>query len=284
MANQPDILEIGPVHSAEAALGDGRVDGAPATEIHRRFADVNGASIMKPANFRQGLNVTLGVAALLVGLLGHGQAYSAQSKLPETTPEGLKLMPNTKVSAVYLRDGADFSGYDKVAILDCYVAFRKDWKRDQNQGANPFRVSGSDMTKIKTQLADQFKKTFTRELTAKGQTMVTAAGPGVLILRPAIINLDVVAPDTMRPGSRTFSTSAGQATLLLEVYDSVTSDLLARVYDVESIGESSFIQVQNGVTNRAEADQVLTKWARQLATYLEHARGTAKPDAKPNKP
>lgn len=238
---------------------------------------------MKTANFRQGFNVTLGVAALLVGLLGHGQAYSAQSKLPETTPEGLKLIPNTKVSAVYLRDGADFSGYDKVAILDCYVAFRKDWKRDQNQGANPFRVSDSDMTKIKTQLADQFKKTFTRELTAKGQTMVTAAGPGVLILRPAIINLDVVAPDTMRPGSRTFSTSAGQATLLLEVYDSVTSDLLARVYDVESIGESSFIQVQNGVTNRAEADQVLTKWARQLATYLEHARSTAKPEAKPTK-
>lgn len=239
---------------------------------------------MKTADFRRGLKVTLGVAALLVGLLGHGQACSAESKLPETTAEGLKLMPNTKVSALYVREGADFSGYDKVAILDCHVAFRKDWKRDQNQGANPFRVSDSDMTKIRTQLADQFRKVFSRELTAKGQTMVTVAGPGVLILRPAIINLDVVAPDTMKPGSRTFSTSAGQATLLLEVYDSVTSELLARVYDTETLGASNFIQVQNGVTNRAEAEQVLTNWARQLASYLEYASGIAKPAARPNRP
>lgn len=239
---------------------------------------------MTIAEFHRRLVAGAGTLALVIGMLGQGPAHAAQSKLPDTTPEGLKLVPNAKASAVYLRDGADFSGYDKVAILDCYVAFRKDWKRDQNQGANPFRVSDSDMAKIKTQLADQFKKVFARELTAKGQTMVTAAGPGVLILRPAIINLDVVAPDTMRPGSRTFSTSAGQATLLLEVYDSVTSELLARVYDTEAIGESSFIQVQNGVTNRAEADRVLTKWAGQFATYLEHARGTAKPDAKPTKP
>jgi hypothetical protein len=43
------------------------------------------------------------------------------------------------------------------------------------------------------------------------------------------------------------------------------------------VGESSYIQVQNGVGNRAEADRVLTKWARQLATYLEHARSAAPP-------
>ncbi|MBL8349914.1 MAG: DUF3313 family protein [Burkholderiaceae bacterium] len=239
---------------------------------------------MTIAHFHHRLVAGAGMLALVIGLSAHWPVDAAQTKLPDTTPEGLKLVPNAKVSAVYLRDGADFSGYDKVAILDCYVAFRKDWKRDQNQGANPFRVSDSDMAKIKTQLADEFKKVFARELTAKGQTMVTAAGPGVLILRPAIINLDVVAPDTMKPGSRTFSTSAGQATLLLELYDSVTSELLARVYDTESIGESNFIQVQNGVTNRAEADQVLTKWARQLAAYLEHARGMAKPDTKPTKP
>ena len=75
-------------------------------------------------------------------------------------------MPKTKVSAVYLRDGASFGGYTKVAILDCYVAFKKNWQREQNNGVNPFKVSDDDITRIKTELADEFKKVWTKELTA----------------------------------------------------------------------------------------------------------------------
>lgn len=212
--------------------------------------------------------------AVAVSLFAISDATQARQALPETTPEGLKLVPKTKVSAVYLRDGVDFSGYTKVAILDCYVAFKKNWQRDQNDDSvNPFKVSDSDVTRIKTELADEFKKVFTRELTAKGQTVVTTGGSDVLVLRPAIINLDVAAPDTMQPGmTRSFSASAGQATLFLELYDSVTSELLARVYDAEEVGDMGFIGVRNSVTNRSDADRMLKKWADLLGTHLANAR------------
>lgn len=218
---------------------------------------------------------------LAIGAAGYSDSADARKNLPEETPEGLKLVPKTKVSAVYLRDGVDFSGYTKVAILDCYVAFRKNWQRDQNEGVNPFKVSDSDMTKIKTELADEFKKVWSRELTAKGMTVVTTAGPDVLVLRPAIINLDVEAPDTMQPGmTRTFAASAGQATLFLELYDSVTSELLARIYDAEEVDGMGFISVRNGVTNRADADRMLKKWADLLGTHLQDARAGATAAAK----
>ena len=231
---------------------------------------------MKKRAMRQPLNGILHFVAFVLAAFTLSHAYGAASNLPEVTPEGLKLVPNTKVSAVYLRDGADFSGYDKVKILDCYVAFRKNWKLDHN-GGSLLLVSDSDMTRIKTQLADEFKKVFTRELAAKGQALVTVDGKGVLILRPAIINLDVTAPDTMSVSpSRSFSTSAGQATLFLELYDSVTGELLARAYDAELAGESGFIGVRNGMTNRSDADRVLTKWATILGTFLENARNSGK--------
>jgi uncharacterized protein DUF3313 len=217
--------------------------------------------------------------ALAIGALGiSDSAYAARNKLPPESPEGLKLQPKTQVSAVYLRDGADFSGYDKVAILDCYVAFKKDWKRDQNRDRS-FSVSDSDITRIKDELAAEFKKVFSAELTKKGQTVVTDAGPGVLILRPAIINLDVTAPDTMDAGmSSTFSASAGQATLFLELYDAVTGDLLARIMDAEDAGSiGGFVKVRNRVTNKDDADRMLRKWADLLGTHLQAARaGTAK--------
>jgi len=203
----------------------------------------------------------------------------AKDELPPVSPEGLKLVPKTKVSAVYLREGADFSGYSKVAILDCYVAFRKNWKRDQNS-TDPFKIDDNDMARIKKELAEEFKIVFSKRLTKKGETVVTEPGTGVLILRPAIVNLDVAAPDTMSAGrSHTFTTTAGQATLFLELYDGVTNELIARAIDVEVADNSGFIQVRNGVTNRQDAERMLTKWADLLGTFLQNSRETAKPAA-----
>jgi hypothetical protein len=227
--------------------------------------------------FEDKLLAALAICALAVGTFGFSETAEGKKALPEYSPEGLKLIPKTKVSAVYLREGVQFGEYDKIAILDCYVAFRKNWQRDQNQSTHSsFRVSDEDMTKMKDWLADEFKKVFSAELTAKGETLTTTAGTGVLILRPAIINLDVAAPDTMDAGrSRTYSASAGQATLYLELFDSVTGELLARALDVEEVGDMGFIGVRNGVTNRADADRMLKKWATLLGTHLQNARATA---------
>jgi hypothetical protein len=220
-----------------------------------------------------------GVLACSVFLMtGCAAPAAAKEKLPEVSQEGLKLVPKTKVSAVYLRDGISFAGYDKVAILECYVAFRKDWKRDQNSGVNRFKVSDSDMQRIKTELAEEFKKVFTERLTEMGETVVNTAGPGVLILRPAIINLDVVAPETMDPGSRTYSETAGSATLYLEIYDAVTSELLVRAIDNEVAGDN-FVTVRNGVTNRGDARLMLKKWADLLGKFLQNSRETVNPAA-----
>jgi hypothetical protein len=229
-----------------------------------------------PTQFRVNLTRTILAIALVIGAGTFSHiADAAKKQLPPVSPEGLKLVPNTKVSAVYMRDGASFSGYNKLAILDCYVAFRKDWKRDQNDGINRFKVDDSDVTRIKTELAEMFKDVFSKELTAKGETVVTTGGTGVLILRPAIVNLDVTAPDTMDPGSRTFSASAGQATLYMELLDGVSGELLMRVMDVEEAGDYGVSQVRNSVTNRSDAARMLKKWADRLGVFLQTARASA---------
>jgi hypothetical protein len=201
---------------------------------------------------------------------------SIAASLPDMTPDGLKLLPDTKMAVVYAREGESFGSYDKVAILDCYVAFRKNWKRDQNSTADPFKVKDSDITRIRTQLAEEFKKVFAAELTAKGTTVVSEAGTNVLVLRPAIVNLDVAAPDTMDAGrQRSFSTSAGSMTLYLELYDGVSGELLARVIDPQQIEDYGYMRIRNSVTNRADADRVLKRWAVTAASYLQRARSNS---------
>jgi hypothetical protein len=108
--------------------------------------------------------------------------------------------------------------------------------------------------------------------------VVSTDGSGVLILRPAIVNLDIAAPDTMSAGrSTTFTDATGQATLFLELYDGVTNELLARVLDVEQAGTEGSFYIRNGVTNRADAQRMLAKWANLLGAYLENARASVAP-------
>ncbi len=199
-----------------------------------------------------------------------GGAVAAE--LPQTSHDGLQLVPSKEVQVLYVRPGATLAPYKRVALLDCYVAFRKNWQRDQNTSGT--RVTAKDMEGIKTALAQGFRESFTSELQKGGYEMVSDAdGDDVLVLRPAIVNLDITAPDVMTAGrSRTFATSAGSMTLYLEVFDGASGEILARVLDPEAAYEDVRLTWQNSVTNRSEAKRILDRWAKLARTALDRAR------------
>jgi len=200
-------------------------------------------------------------------------ALAADAKAPETTDDGLVRQSGGAAQVLYLRPGVDFSRYQRIAILECPVAFRKNWERDQARSGA--RVSQKDMDQIKAGLSAEFLKVFTDELQNKGgYTLVNTGAEDVLVLRPAIIDLDVTAPDTMQAGrSYTLSESAGAMTLYLEVFDSVTGQILARAVDRQAGRGMGRIQWQNRVTNTAEADRILRRWASALRKRLDEVHG-----------
>jgi hypothetical protein len=219
--------------------------------------------------------MTLRLVCLVALLAGTLACASRRPEVPTTTHDGLQLVADPQIEAVYLKPGAEFAGYRRVAILECFVAFRKNWKRDVNE-ARPNPVTQRDMDRIKRELAAAFREVYVDELQTKGgYAVVTEGGEDVLVLRPAIIDLDVEAPDTSFAGpSRTYSNSAGSMTLVLELYDSVTSELLARAVDKQE-ARSSVMHLQAGAFNRAEAEQILRRWARILHERLDRVRARA---------
>jgi hypothetical protein len=209
---------------------------------------------------------------ILVALLLVTAATFAVGKtdFPAVSHDGLHLMPDTKLRAVYMKPGADLSEYDRVALLDAYVAFRKNWKREHNEEESfGMRVSDKDMKEIRERVAKAFAKEFTKVLTKAGHQVVTGGGTGVLILRPAIINLDVNAPDIMSPGmSQTYVANAGTMTLYLELYDGKTQSIIARIIDPEAADNAGMAEVANRVTNTADFDRVVRRWAELLNAHL----------------
>jgi hypothetical protein len=212
------------------------------------------------------------IVSLVAGLAG--TAVAAKDELPQVSSDGLHLIKGSKVRIAYAKPGATLSQYNKVIILDCYVDFVKDWQRDYNMNELGLsgRVSDKNAEDIKKHLGDEFKKIFSEQLAKKGHQVVEEPGPDVLILRPALLNVDVVAPDIASSSrSRTWIQSAGGMTLYLEFYDSTTGTLLARVIDPQA-DRSSFPQQASRITNKAAADRILRDWADLLAEHLSEIK------------
>jgi hypothetical protein len=203
-------------------------------------------------------------------------AAVASDKYPEKTADGLDRVKSKNVDAAYRKEGASLADYNRVRIGDVSVSFRKNWLRDQNRDRRSVsdKVTSEDMDNIRSALAQLFREEFTEELEKGGYEVVAENGADVLFLEPAIVDLDVNAPDvSMRqPGiTRTYTTSAGEMTLNLDLRDSTTNALIGRAIDRREDRAVGTIQYSNSITNRADAKRILRSWASALRKALDDA-------------
>mgnify|MGYP000382108741 CR=1 FL=1 len=215
---------------------------------------------------------TLVLLALL--MLVSTSLQAKKEELPEVTVEGLHRVPDSKLAVVYADPGANLVPYKRVKLLDAYVAFRKNWERDQRRSAvSRTGVSATDIERIKTTMAEEFRAVFTEVLESGGFPVVEETGEDVLLIRPAIVNLDPNAPDLRNAGrSYSYVTSAGEMTLYIELYDSQTGDLLAKAIDRKVDRDDGFYTWANSVSNKAAADRILKGWANILLDALNEAK------------
>ena len=211
-------------------------------------------------------------AVALLGLFAMASIAIAADEMPETSPEGLVLIDSKDLKYVYARPGASLDQYTKVVLFDAYIAFRKNWDRDYNRNVMPgtTRVRPEDMEEIKVGLAELFKSVFTEELQDKrGYEIVETAGLDVLAVKPALINLDITAPQLKNTSmDRSVVASAGQMTLFMELYDSTTGELIARVIDPAVDNRGGLAYRATSGTNKSAARKILSGWAATLGDHL----------------
>ena len=71
-------------------------------------------------------------------------------------------------------------------------------------------------------------------------------------------------------------TRRGRMTLKLEIYDSITGDLIATASDRREAPRRGYMQWTTSVTNNAEARRMLQEWAVRLVERLDEARTTTR--------
>jgi hypothetical protein len=183
---------------------------------------------------------------------------------PPVEWDGLRQVPSKRMSLVYVQPGADFRVYSKVIVEPTEVSFHKNWRRDYNSSTRDLggRVSDQDVQDAVSKGVAAASDIFVEGWKNGGYAIVDQPGADVLRVRTAIANISVAAPD-MRTSSRSrnFSDSAGQATLVIEVRDSVTGAILGRAIDQAIAGDNSAAW-RNSVTNRADFRDLVKMWAK----------------------
>jgi hypothetical protein len=209
------------------------------------------------------------VRTLVVLLLLWCSAAGAQV-ISDVTEDGLVRVPSTRKAGVYRLPDAMFAQYRRVMLAPASVAFPKNWDRKNldrlNTGLKP-----SERRRIADDMARLFHEELLAELVERGGfTLAEAPAPDVVLIAPAITELDLTHPDGGNtPGSRSFVRTAGSMTLTIELRDAASGVTVGRIIDYEQARETRELQLVNHIT---EARIAFANAARYTRSALNIAK------------
>ena len=214
------------------------------------------------------------VASLMIfALIILSEVSLAENKSSNITPEGLVRIEGSRAEYVYLKPGVKLEIYNKFLILDTPVSFHEKWESN-HQRYYSRKVPEAEMKRIKESTARIFKDVFVKQLKEGGYPIVSEPGRDVIILRPVIFNLYVAAVDSSSARGSNFTTASSSAALMLELYDSITGEILGRAYDVKAANKG-FYTHSSRVSSNKDAIDIFSYWAKLLIQGLNEIHSEA---------
>jgi hypothetical protein len=183
--------------------------------------------------------------------------------LQKTSVKGLEL--------AYVRPGASLAAYKRVKLDPVEVQFDKSW--DPTRTGSRIKLGPEEREKIRASVAKLVEEEFAKTL-QKGGTyqLTTESAPDVLRVKVSVLNVYINAPAGTGAGrSKTYVSSAGQMTLLAELSDSVSGQVLARVADRREGNSLARMERADRIENEGAAREVAAAWAQILRNALDKA-------------
>ncbi len=190
----------------------------------------------------------------------------------EKTFDGLYPVRNSRADQAWARPDVDLTQYSKIMLQSVGIEYRPG-----GESGRTFRsrttISHYEVTEAqKAKFQSVMREVFLEELAkSKHFTIVSEPGPDVLLIRGGLLDVvSYVPPEPIGTRSSVYLSRIGEATLVLELRDSITEAILARAVDrraAEKAGPS--LQYSSPVTNAVDIRRVVRTWARLLTERLD---------------
>ena len=225
----------------------------------------------------------LSVAALAAALtLAGAGAAPKQPRIQtganaEVTADGLVRVDKSVVDAAWVKPDFDLTPYTKLMIASQGVSYKKlkpvsgTTFGNRSNGQSAFTVKEESKTEFNKILKEEFVKELSK---LERYLIVDKAGPDVLLLVGGVIDVEsnvppyLDAPSLAGAAGGIYLTSIGQATLVIELRDSQSNEVLARAGDRRA-AESPFVINVNSVTGWSQVRLLAQSWASLVRERLE---------------
>ncbi len=204
---------------------------------------------------------------IFLGFVGLISACAPQPTTPidlsETNFDGLEEVKSKYFSAAFVRPGISFSNYKELLIGESELAFRT-----PDRTKHQFPLTVEQKTRFRQLLDAEFVKEFASSNTLQ---ITSSNGPNTLKLEVRV--QDIVAMVPPRSVSRVGDIALQaltEATLVIEISDSESDEILARVFDRRVIEGTAIAQKQGPpVTQWEEVEKICNRWASTVRARLD---------------
>jgi len=193
----------------------------------------------------------------------------------EMTHDGLTRIDRTIMDAVWARTDVDLSGITKVRFVDLGVEYRNvNGPYSGRAGTGSIRTRGNA---TEFQLDQATRDLFEEEISAAFREeilrstvfeVVDEAGPDVIDIHIGLLDVVSRVPPESVGRSRVFISSVGDATLVLEVRDSISNTALVRAVDRRAAESISGFE-STPPRNRAEVRRLGRRWGQIIRDGIE---------------
>lgn len=217
--------------------------------------------------------------ALLVALtVSVSACASAAAPPPSIAPDaqpsmdGLYPVDNSVLQFAEAKRDLDLARYDAFVLGPVEVAYKQDpTLRTPGQQDSNFALTSRQMELLKDTFREEIETALTED---DGYTLVTDAGPTVLRLDAYLIDLVVRFDRQATVGrNRQYTDSYGEVTMILELKDSQSGEILARIADRRDPTRTTYEVVEvNSTFVRSDVTRMFRHWGTTLRERLDAVR------------
>ena len=191
----------------------------------------------------------------------------------EISFDGLHKIDNSAFKDAWADPDADWGRYDQFIAGNAFFEYRAVKKTAKYSSIRPpastdeFYIDEKNRERLKREVSDIFG-----EELAKSERFTRTEEPGqnVLIIRGGLHDIVSRTPPELITRGEIYIRSFGEATLVLEVVDSMSGEVLARAVERREAGSSAGMTVANTVTTWAEVRRLARRWATTLRKGLDN--------------
>ncbi|MBD1388990.1 DUF3313 family protein [Neiella sp. HB171785] len=192
-----------------------------------------------------------------------------RSEVQHSQTTQLTAVESPRVDQLLVNEAADFARYDNLMLAQVQVSFREKAYRSSFSTRNQMNRAIANVTPKIQQL---FAETFSAVTKQQGHfQMVSQHTDNTLVVVPRLVDVYLANLDDMSHSGRTsvYAQSAGHMTLVVDLYDASTGEMLARAVDHQQATEWSRAVRQSSVDNTQQIRRMVTSWTTDLNQGLK---------------